>query len=343
MEQLGAVEVRVTDAESPSGAESIAGLMKVKAEAAMIGAAVGKAVSEAFKQAGARPMPSGAAAGGSGAAAEAGGGNRVLVLGQMGALARRTRIGGALAGAAGRATSAASAAGISGSMLLAVGGVAALGAAAGIAAKVMSKMAAATERNIDRFASLNPVVAGIAASMQIQQFGLDMLQSSFNAGAYRRFAESKMSLQRTAFPITASWDRISASAGTTWNQIKEFFLAPIAGAVEGFRDPGAEAAYRAAKVMQDNAKASGNATDQRMADAQMRIAAEMGSLNARASLASAAATVEGMNRLFLEDFDILSGGSSNWAMNMIDSRMAGPRTAPVLPDIFGGGTANTGG
>lgn len=343
MEQLGAVEVRVTDAGGPAGSESVAGLMKVKYEAQMIGAAVGKAVSDAFKQAGSTPSASGASAGGSGAAASAGGGNRVLVLGQIGALARKTRMGGVIAGAASRATSAAAAAGISGGMLLAVGGVAALGAAAGIAAAVMSKMAKATEANIDRFASLNPVVAGIAASMQIQQFGLDMLQSSYNADAYRRYSESKMSLQRTSFPITATWDRISASAGTTWNQIKEFFLSPIAGAIEGFRDPGAESAYRAAKLMQANAARSGDMTEQRMADAQMRIAAEMGSLNARASLAAAAATVEGMNRLFLEDFDILSGGSSNWAMNMIDSRMAGPKNAPVLPDIFGGGTANVGG
>jgi len=201
----------------------------------------------------------------------------------------------------------------------------------------MSKMAKSTEESIARFQSLNPVIAGITATRSLQSFGLDMIQASSNADVYSEFAASKMQLERTTFGIRTAWDRVRAVGGKIGTDILNFAATPVADAIGTLSDKGAQAAYRAARLMTQNAERSGDPTEMRQAEAQMKIAAEMGSMNARAALRDATASVENMNRLFLQDFDILSGGASNWAVNMIDSRMAGPKTAPNLPDVFGGG------
>lgn len=334
MEQLGAVEVRVTDEAEVAGRSSVENLMRVKAEAQIIGAAVAKAVGDALRDASSRPIGGGGGETGQpGTSGGGGGGNRLLMLGR---LAGRTRIGGKVAGGASRLAGLAGIAGISGPALIAVAAVGAFAISVGIAAKVLNRWSAEAMASVEQLAAINPTLAGVSAMMSIHGLQMDLIRGSALAGPLSAMAQAQMKYDQTVLPIKVAFQDFKARAATAFTKAKTAIAEPISAAVAAITNPAAEQQYRLAKRLMEEAMKSGDETAKAAAEAQMKIAAEMGSIRARVAIGDATRSLDSMNLMMLRDFEILSGGSLNAADVQQRSRAAGPSTPPAYPDQLAG-------
>lgn len=333
MEQLGAVEVRVTDEAEVAGRSSVEGLLRVKAEAQIIGSAVAKAVGDALRDAAQKPVGGGEAAGPGQSGGGGGGGNRFLMLGR---LAGKTRLGGKIAGGASRLAGLASAAGLSGGMLMAAGAVGVLAASAGIAAAAMNRWSTEAMASLEHLAAINPTLAAVSAGMSVHALQMDLIRGSALSGSLSAMARAQIDYERTILPIQIALRDFKTRAATAFTRAKTAIAEPISAAVAALTNPAAEQQYRLAKRMTEEAMAAGDETAKQAAEAQMKIAAEMGSIRARVAIGDATRSLDSMNLMMLRDFEILSGGSLNAAEVQQRSRAAGPSTPPAYPDQLAG-------